>query len=136
RRERARELELLQPRRAQVLDARGAQADESERLARPPGSLGTRDALIRAVERGERDVVEHAQLAEGLGNLVRAPDAGVRHAVRGQSADLRAAKAHRAGARLQRAGDEIEGRALARAVRADQAEDLALGHLEGDVLDG
>jgi len=31
-----------------------------------------------------------------------------------------------------RAGDEVEGRALARAVRADEAEDLALGHVEGN----
>src|SRR5207237_9885876 len=93
-------------------------------------------ALVRAIERGERHVLQQRELAERLRDLVRAPDPGVRHAIRRQAADLAAEKAHRARGGPERAGDQVEGGALPRAVRADEAEDLALGHLEGNVLDG
>src|SRR5687768_17733375 len=55
---------------------------------------------------------------------------------RWQAADLLALQAHRARARRVKAGDDIERGALARAVRADQAKDLALGKIEADVRDG
>src|SRR5207302_10109641 len=88
------------------------------------------------VKSGGRQFLEQAQLPERARNLVGARDSGVRDAVGRAPADLGAAKAHRAGARPERAGDEIEDGALARAVRTDEAEDLALGHLEGNVPDG
>ena len=55
--------------------------------------------------------------------------------MRRQAADFRALEADRAGARAQSAGDQIERRALARAVRPDEAEDLALAHFEGHLVD-
>jgi hypothetical protein len=54
-------------------------------------------------------------------------------AVRRLAADLAALEADRAARGRERAGDQVEGGALARAVGADQAEDLALGELEVDL---
>ena len=52
-----------------------------------------------------------------------------------QAGDLLACEADRAGGRRVHAGDAVEDRALARAVRADQAEDLALVDVERDTFD-
>src|SRR5438874_9202821 len=110
--------------------------DELERFPGQHVGLLASKALVCAIEGGERDVVEDRELAKGLRDLVRAPDARVRHAIRRQSADLAPKKAHRARRGPERTGNQVEGGAFARAVRADEAEDLALGHLEGNVLDG
>src|SRR3954468_7735540 len=136
RRERTRQLELLQARGAELLYIGGHNADERQRVLGTPIGLLARDRLIGAIKGGKGDVVDEAQLAKGLRDLMRAADARVRHAIRRQPADLRPAKAHRPGGGLQRAGDQIEGGAFPRAVRAYETEDLALGDLERDVLDG
>ena len=72
-------------------------------------------------------VVEDRQLAERPRDLEGAGDAEMADLGRHQARDLAALEADRAGIRLERAGDQVEDRALARAVRPDQAEDLALG---------
>ena len=46
------------------------------------------------------------------------------------------AQADAAGMRLVEAGDAVEHRGLAGAVRADQRRDLALARLEGQIIDG
>src|SRR5260370_7073422 len=56
--------------------------------------------------------------------------------VRRVPSSLGPAKADRAVIRRQLARDHVEDRALARAVRPDQAEDLAFFDLERDVVDG
>ena len=66
------------------------------------------------------------RLRNGRGIWKVRADALVADAVRRQPADLRALEADRAGGRRVEPGDAVEDRALARAVRADQAEDLAL----------
>jgi hypothetical protein len=55
--------------------------------------------------------------------------------VRGQAGDLGPFKADRPGRRAQRAGNQIESRALARAVRADKTQNLPLARLEGNLID-
>src|SRR5205823_8567693 len=103
---------------------------ELQRLGGERKCLFSVDPFIHSVKGGESYVLDQAQLRERARDLVRARDAGVRDAIGRMQADLGAAKEHRAGAGLERAGDKIEHGALARAVGADQAEDLALGDLE------
>ena len=55
--------------------------------------------------------------------------------MRGEPVDRLAVEVHRAGLVLQRAADAIDQRALARAVRPDQAEPLARLHLEVDAVE-
>ena len=55
---------------------------------------------------------------------------------RRQCGDVVAEEHDPPGARLRRAGDQIEQRGLAGAVRADQAEHLAGAHLEAHLIDG
>ena len=43
-------------------------------------------------------------------------------------------KTDRSGGRAQGASNQVEGRAFARAIRADQPENLALTHFEGDLV--
>jgi hypothetical protein len=52
----------------------------------------------------------------------------------GKADDLRALKTDRSCGRAQGAGNQIEGRALAGAVGADQPENLALTDFEGDLV--
>src|SRR6185503_10852303 len=134
--ERARELELLQPCGTERFHALAVQPDQVERLAGDRVGALPAQLLVLPVEGGERDVVQDAELAKGLRNLVRAADAGVRHAVCRQAGNVLPQEPDRPRGRPQRARDQVERGALARAVRADQAEDLALGHLERHVLDG
>jgi hypothetical protein len=49
--------------------------------------------------------------------------------------DLPAEHRERAAGRAQHTGDEVEGRALAGAVRADQGHNLAGLHVERDIVD-
>ena len=84
----------------------------------------------------ERDVLEQRQFSERPRDLERPPDAAVADHVRGQAADLGALKPDRASGRAQIAGDQVEGGALAGAVRTDQAQNLAGADLEGHLVDG
>ena len=52
-----------------------------------------------------------------------------------RAGDGRAGEAHLAGHGGEAAGDDVEERGLARAVGADQAHHLALGHREGDAVE-
>ena len=82
--ERARELQLLQCRRAQAVDARGRigrQAHQLERFARLREGLLARGAVLLTVVGGERDVLEERQAPERARDLMRAPDAVARHAI-------------------------------------------------------
>src|SRR2546426_6962 len=65
-------------------------------------------------------------------NLEGARDAAVADRVGGEAGDRLAAESDRARGRGEGAGDAVEARRLARAVRADETEDLALADLEGD----
>ncbi len=71
-----------------------------------------------------------------LDNVGLAAFYGAGGAIARSEAQRRAGEHDRAGARPQRAGDQVEDRALARAVGADEPEDLALPHLERYLVDG
>ena len=75
----------------------------------------------------DRRVEEHVVAARELGVEAGAELEQGRHAL---------VHAHAAGVRLQDAGHALQQRRLARAVLADDAEDLAFLHVEGDVVEG
>src|SRR5439155_4977052 len=69
------------------------------------------------------------------GDLKGAGDAAPANLMRGEPGDLAALEADRAGARRQGAGDQVEDRRLARAVRSNEAEDLAWLDRERHAID-
>ena len=75
-----------------------------------------------------RYVLQRSRCAEHAHQLEGARDAALRDAVRRQRRDRRGRRADLAAVGRDRAGDQVEHRGLARAVRADQAEDLAAAH--------
>ena len=66
--------------------------------------------------------------------LKAAREAKPRHEARRHPGDVALIEAHAAGARPVDAGDEIEGRRLARPIRADERDDLAATDVEIDVV--
>src|SRR5580704_5897405 len=88
-----------------------------------------------AVISGEHHVVEQRQPPKRARNLEGAADPLVDDAVRRAARDLASAKPDRPGGRRQRAREHVEDRSLARAVGADQAEDLAFRDAERDIVD-
>src|SRR5690606_31033760 len=69
-------------------------------------------------------------LAKRSRDLEGAPDPGAADPARDAAGDLLAAQPDGAGGGRERAGDQVEGGALAGPVRPDQAEDLALPQVE------
>ena len=105
---------------------------QRQHLVDPLRALGLLEAA--AEHRGDLEVVEHAHVGERARHLVGAgqaePDAGLRRRVR----DVHVVERNGAGVERQGAGEQGEQRRLARAVRADDAEDLAFLDLEADVV--
>src|SRR5262245_36509123 len=79
-------------------------------------------------------VLEQCELLEEADLLEGARDAEADALMRGKTDQVRISKGKRTGLGLVDAREEVEQRRLAGAVRADQGEDRALGHLERDVL--
>jgi hypothetical protein len=112
------------PRAGGVLRARGVQRTED----RPQRFLGelARQPHHHVVQRGQ--VGEQAQILEG------ARDAGVHHRLRRQPVERTAAECYASLVGLQEAGDHVEDRCLAGAVRPDQAGDAPLRDGEAAIL--
>ena len=83
----------------------------------------------------ERNVLDDAHIRQQLHMLEGAADADLRGLARGRVAAQRAAKQQVAVIARQQAGQKVESRALACAIRADEREDLAGLDLEADVVD-
>src|SRR5437762_7246774 len=83
----------------------------------------------------EDQILPHRQLWEHLQKLEGAADAETIQFGRPQSGDDLAVDLDLATGRRELAEDAVEQRGLAAAVRADQAEDLALLHVEADAID-
>ena len=89
--------------------------------------------LRRRARSATSEVLAHGHAREQLDALEGAPDAEARPPVRRQAADRHAAEPHRARVRPQRPAQAVEQRRLARAVRPDQADELALAHRQAHV---
>ena len=84
----------------------------------------------------DRDVLQHGHVGHQLDVLEGSGDAELDDLLRRRVVDLVAEHGDRAAGRCQHAGDQVEGRALAGAVGADQGDDLAGLDVERDVVDG
>jgi hypothetical protein len=85
---------------------------------------------------GEEHVLQHRLGEEQAGVLQRLADAAAGALVLGQPRDVRAGQDDPPGRDRQCAGDELEQRALAGAVGADQSVPGPDWHVEADVVDG
>ena len=84
----------------------------------------------------ERDhqVFDDRHAPERPRNLEAAGDAAMRAHMWRQLGDVLAAKEHGAGLRAECAGNAVDQRRLARAVRSDQSEALALADIDADIV--
>ena len=138
--ERAGELDALQ-RRVGEAPTRRARRD---RLARRDRATSMRASLaVRLAEPARRANARRRGRSRAPSSARRARCSGTSARCRGgrrrtarPSAGPRRRRAHGAGIRLVESSDDVEGRRLARAVRADQSEDLTLGDVERDVVEG
>ena len=83
----------------------------------------------------DHDVLEHAHAEENLQVLERARQAAARELFRRKRGHLLPGKANAAGSGQVQAGDEIEQRGLAGAVRTDDREDETGRHRQAHVID-
>jgi hypothetical protein len=95
-----------------------------------------RGVTLATVEPADQHVLARGQPGERSNELEGAGDAPDTNCVRGQPADGMAVEADLSGVGAQGAGDEIEQRGLARAVRPHDADQLAFRQREADVADG
>jgi hypothetical protein len=79
----------------------------------------------------DADVLEDAEGLEDTDDLEGARDAAGHHLMRRQSGDDVAVEARLAAVSREEAGQHVEERRLARAVRADDRAQLTATHLEG-----
>ena len=86
--------------------------------------------------RADQDVLHHAEIAEDTAKLERARDATGRQFLRRKTGDDLPIETDLAGIGPVEPGHEIEQRGLAGAVRADDADQIALGEVEIDAVDG
>ena len=93
----------------------------------------TEEALAQVAMSAHEQVVEDAEAAEEADVLERARDAERRYVVRARVRDRAAGDRDRARGRTIDAGHAVEERRLARAVRTDERDRLALGDLEAHV---
>src|SRR5690625_1047842 len=105
-------------------------------LRPPPIKEGGQGIGIHEDVAAHQNVVEHAHAAEERDVLKGAGDAAPRDAMRLQVVDLSALEGDRPFLRRVESGDGVDEGGLARAVGADQAEDLALADARRDVLQG
>ena len=84
---------------------------------------------------GDPHIVAQAQGVETGVELEGARDAGVADGLRRQARDVTPREGHRPAGRGVEAGDDVEQRRLAGPIGAANAQDLALGHLEGEIVD-
>ena len=117
--------------------AAGASPSASSPSRSSSSSARARASRGRApdAERRDLDVLAHGQLAERAAVLERAREPGAPAPVRAPAGDVALVELDRAGGREVEAGDQVDERRLAGAVRADQADDLVPVQLERDVVE-
>ncbi len=97
----------------------------------PGAQHGRAEGLARLMLAVEHQVLDHGELRQPAGDLERARKADIREPVGAPAGDVRPVERDGAVVRLERAGDRIEQRGLAGAVRPDQSGDAAF--LDGKV---
>ena len=117
---------------AACVSATGARLEE---LEQPVGAAARLARAGADAERRHLDVLPHGQAAERAAVLERAREPGPGAARRAPAGDLAARELDGALVRPVEPGQHVHERRLARAVRADQADDLVLPHLERDVAE-
>src|SRR6185436_17670441 len=90
--------------------------------------------LVLPQIRPEVEVVRDGEVREDAASFGDVRNAARGDDVRLHAGDVLPVERHAAPARLQQAGDRAQRRGLARAVRADERDDLALLHLEVDAV--
>ena len=83
----------------------------------------------------QQQIVDHGRAFEQLDVLERARDAGAGDTMARQRGNVAIAQRDAARARLEHAGDDVEHRGLARAVRPDDREHLALLDRKAEIAD-
>src|SRR4051812_31137409 len=111
------------------------EAHEREDLVR----LDLRPASIAgglaSVDPAHGDVLPNRELLKRTHELERARDPCLTELGRRKAGNFAPVQAHATAIRSVEPGDEIEQRRLAGAIRPDQADDLAFGHLEVNLAD-
>ena len=107
----------------------------------PPARAGEAQGVAREVAaaarmRADEDVVDHRQVPEQGEVLKRAADADAGNAVRRAPQDAASLEEDVAGGRRVEPAQAVEERRLAGSVRADEAENLSVPEIEGDVVEG
>src|SRR2546426_2520139 len=92
--------------------------------------------LSLAGKDGQRHVVDDRQLVEEVDDLEAPGDAALDAVLHRLASDVLAAEEDLAAVGLQESADQVDQARLARAVGADQRDDLALADLEVDLVDG
>src|SRR4029077_5783675 len=91
-------------------------------------------ARVDRIEQRDADIVDQVHAGERPRQLEAARQAETGALMRGEAIDGTAVETHGTSFIVQRAADAIDQRALAGAVRADEAEALANRHVERDIL--
>ena len=91
--------------------------------------------VLAMQQRADDDIVLDAERRKRPHDLEGAADAAPADAVGRQAVDALAGEGDRSGVGREHAGDHVEQRGLAGAVRPDDRENAALGHLEADPVD-
>ena len=97
---------------------------------------GGENARAAAQMRAQRHVVEHAHVTLDLDVLERAGEPEPGDMIGRRALDALTHERDRARRGVRDAGHEVEGRALAGAVRPDERDDLAAVDVKVDVVDG
>src|SRR5450432_562895 len=106
------------------------QARENFRAGRSGSALGRPPAM----DRGDQQILEHGEILERPGNLIGAPDSGDAALMRPGRGNVAAVQADFASIGREPAGDQVEQRRLAGAVRTDDAERLARRNRQIDMI--
>ena len=107
-------------------------AHARERRLRPHGRLGAARADAHG---GDHHVLEHAQAAEQAHPLEGPGEPGAGDLIGRPAGQVAAERQDPAAGRRQHAGDHVDQRRLARAVGADQPQDLAALEPQADAVD-
>ena len=119
-RERARNLKAFAVRQSDLVGDREALVVKADQVQHRPGIVARFSKIVGPAERADRDIFLAGQRAKRPHDLERAADPGAADLVRTLADKRHIVKHDRAGVGLEDAGDQIEDRGLAGAVRPDQ----------------